>query len=188
MNSNQEEKRVMCKRCGRYFRNWHVYAGHSKVHNKKALERMSISKLGNLNPAKRMDVRLKISNAGKGVIPWNKNIKWTKDKRHNKIVDKTAKILTKKGLRVITTNYYVPDAIIIDFNKRIVKAFELNPGSIISKELRAKEKGYDYLIIKIRRNKKYKHKNRDSEILLKKKVLSLKNLFCILINFINLKN
>src|SRR3989344_3857895 len=118
-----KEKRVSCKKCGKYFRNRYVYAGHSKIHDKRALEKIANSRLGNLNPAKRLEVRKKISLAGIGRIPWNK--------------------------------------------KKIIKAFELNPGSVISKGLRAKEKGYDFLIVKIRRNPKYCHKNTDKEIPIK---------------------
>ncbi|HLC58514.1 MAG TPA: hypothetical protein VJI68_01505 [Candidatus Nanoarchaeia archaeon] len=162
-----KEKRVSCKKCGKYFRNRYVYAGHSKIHDKRALEKIANSRLGNLNPAKRLEVRKKISLAGIGRIPWNKNKKWTKDKRHNKIVEKTANKIKNDNITVITTHNYVPDAIIIDFKKRIIKAFELNPGSVISKGLRAKEKGYDFLIVKIRRNPKYCHKNTDKEIPIK---------------------
>ncbi|MDD5133331.1 MAG: hypothetical protein PHD81_01580 [Candidatus Nanoarchaeia archaeon] len=41
----------------------------------------------------------------------------------------------------------------------------MNPGSIINVGTRAKEKGYDSLIVKVRRNgKKYARKNMDREI------------------------
>ena len=159
-----KERKVFCLRCGSHFRNRYVYAGHAKIHYKDAIESIRKSKLGDLNPVKRLDVRRKISKSLKGNKAWNKNIKWTKDKRHNKIVDKYTENLKASGLKVLTTHYYVPDAIIIDFDKRIVKAFELNPGSIISKGLRAKDKGYDFMIVKVDRNGKYARKNMEREI------------------------
>ena len=160
----RKEKRVTCKICGKSFRNHHVYGGHVKVHNRKSIENIRKSKLGNQNPDKRLDVRIKISNALKGKKPWNKNKKWTKDKRHNQILKRSVEKIKDKDTRIFTTHGYVPDAIIVNFKKQTVKSFELNPQSIISKELRAKNKGYDALIIKVRRNKKYKHKNTDKEI------------------------
>ena len=164
-----KEKRVQCLVCYKIFRNRYGYIGHKKAHDKEFLEKTRKRMMEN-NPMDNPKYRKKVSEsqkkayaAGKFKV-WNKGIKWTKDKWHDKIVEKTEKDLKKVGFYVLTTHGYIPDAIIIDFKNRKVKAFELNPGSIISKGVRAKEKGYDELIVKVRRNGKYSRKNMDRAI------------------------
>ena len=117
-----KEKRVVCAVCSRFFMNYYCYLGHPKIYKKGMHERLSKPKIGNLNPAKRLEARKKISNAAKGGTPWNKGSKWVKDKIHNKIVDRFAESLKTYDMKIITTYYYVPDAIVIDFDKRVVKA------------------------------------------------------------------
>lgn len=121
-------------------------------HNEDSKKRISISRIGDRNPAKRLDVRKKISKALKGIKPWNKGIKWNRTKFHDSEMEKIAKDFKEKGFKVLTTHGYVPDAIIIDFKNNIVKAFELNPRSVLYIEKRAKIKGYDNVLTEVRKN------------------------------------
>jgi len=123
--------------------------GHHIEDSKK---RISISRLGNRNPAKKLEVRKKISKALKGIKPWNKGIKWNRSKFHDSEMEKIAKDFRTKGLKVLTTNGYVPDAIIIDYENQTAKAFELNPRSVIDAEKRSKIKGYDNVLTEVRHN------------------------------------
>ena len=122
-------------------------------HSEYAKRRIAISRLGNENPAKRPEIRNKISQAlkSRNGTSWNKGIKWNRSKFHDSKMERMSKSLERIGYKVITTHGYVPDAILIDFNNRKVKAFELNPSSIIRVEERSKKKGYDeslHMVIK----------------------------------------
>ncbi|MDD5133332.1 MAG: NUMOD3 domain-containing DNA-binding protein [Candidatus Nanoarchaeia archaeon] len=97
------EKKVKCLICGKKFRNRYVYAGHAKVHFPQVIENIK-KRMLTQNPAKRLDVRKKISKAISGRKAWNKGQKWSKDLRHNKITDRTAKTLKRKGYKVLTTH------------------------------------------------------------------------------------
>jgi len=120
-------------------------------HSENAKKRISNSRIGNANPAKRLDVRNKISEALKGHKTWNKGIAWNRPKFHDSEMEKIAKDFTQEGFKILTTHRYVPDAIVIDFKNKLVKAFELNPHSVIDIEERAKNKGYDDIIVKVKK-------------------------------------
>jgi uncharacterized C2H2 Zn-finger protein len=137
-------------------------ASLGRKHSNETKQKIRLHKLGNENPAKRLDVRKRISEALKGSIPWNKGIKWNRTDFHDSIIEKIAQNLGYKGYKVLTTYGYVPDAIIIDFERKRVEAFELNPRSIIELEGRAKKKGYDNIIT--RKIKNDRQPNMDRKI------------------------
>jgi len=66
-------------------------------------------------------------------------------------MEKIAKDFTQERFKILTTHRYVPDAIVIDFKNKLVKTFELNPRSVIDIEERAKNKGYDDIIVKVKK-------------------------------------
>ncbi len=110
MKKYSEDKKRFCLICGKYFRNTYIYRGHMKTHSKYSIEKMRrekirIYKLGKLNPAKRLDVRMKISKKAMGRIPWNKGKSWIKDKRHNNIVNQSIEKLKSKKLKFISIQY-----------------------------------------------------------------------------------
>lgn len=127
---------------GKQNRGWH--------HREEVKDRIRIHKIGDQNPAKRSDVRQKISDSlkAKKSTSWNKGKKWNRSLIHDGLLEEVAKGFREKNYTLITTNKYVPDAIIINFDNKTVDALEVNPQSVISKEERAKEKGFNTLIVR----------------------------------------
>jgi len=127
---------------GKQNRGWH--------HSEEVKDKIRIHKIGDQNPAKRLDVRKKISDSLKAMkrTSWNKGKKWNRSLIHDGLLEDVAKGFRERNYTVITTNKYVPDAIIINFDNQTVDALEVNPQSVISKEERAREKGYNSLIVR----------------------------------------
>ena len=169
-----------CPKCGKQFHTRRSLIDHKRIHyrhTKSAIEKIRIArigkkhtdetkqkirlhKIGNENPAKRFDVRKNISEALKGNIPWNKGIKWNRSEIHDSLMNIIAQNFEYEGYKVLTTHGYVPDAIIIDFKHKKVEALELNPGSIIRVEEKAKKKGYNNIIVRVIRNGRYANMDR----------------------------
>ena len=140
----------VCGECGKkfiktkslnYHKVWHKDASRIENLRKKMLES---------NPAKLHNIREKIT---KSLImrhqsSWNKGKKWSRALPHDVIVEKSVQDFIYEGYRVLTTHGYVPDAILVDFKNKTISALEINPGSVINKEERAKKKGYDILFVR----------------------------------------
>lgn len=61
---------------------------------------LSIAKMGDLNPAKRIEVRIKLSNANKGKPSWNKGKKMSKETRMKLSVSHIGKAIWNKGIKM----------------------------------------------------------------------------------------
>ena len=61
---------------------------------------LSIAKMGDLNPAKRIEVRIKLSNANKGKPSWNKGKKMSKETRMKLSVSHIGKATWNKGIKM----------------------------------------------------------------------------------------
>ena len=111
--------------------------------------KMGKGQFGDLNPSKRPEVRKKISEKMQKLYKegktksWNKGKCWSRKYPHDRYCKELAQLYETKGYKIINTEGYVPDLILIDFENKKVVAIEVNAGSEIDKQKRADKRNYD---------------------------------------------